>query len=316
MNRSKAPPAGSPRVIYITGTSFSGSTILGALLGQHPQCMCAGELSNWTTYRDSMEVACSCGLNWQECAFWRRTRELWLDESHPGWEAYISLQNRFERIRNIPTLKLQQAMSAFAGYAAATRRIYQILTELSHRQIIVDISKKVGRGQALAQMGGLDLSFIHLVREGRGYLASSIKHMRRRQQRGSQEPPLPILLTRSILEWIVTNRMAERMIATSGLPSLRIRYEDLIADPSCQVDRVARALSLDLDAVQVSLKSSQPVSFGHMWGGNEIRLQGPMHLIADETWKQAISPLMDQIFWVVAGSTSGHYGYARDGSVR
>jgi hypothetical protein len=263
-----------------------------------------------------MEVACSCGLNWQECAFWRRTRELWLAESHPGWEGYISLQNRFERMRSIPTLRLQQQVSAFASYATATRHIYQILSELSHRQIIVDISKKVGRGQALARVGGLDLSFIHLVREGRGYLASSIKHMRRRQQRGSQELPLPILLARSTLEWIVTNRMAERMIARSGLPSLRIRYEDLVADPSRQVDRVAGAFSLDMDAVQVSLKSSQPVSFGHMWGGNEIRLQGPMHLIPDETRKQAISPLTDRIFWMVAGSTSGHYGYARDGSAQ
>lgn len=314
---NRATSMNSSRVIYITGTSFSGSTVLGALLSLHPDSICAGELSNWTLYRESQNVACSCGLNWQECSFWKKAHELWLQENHPGWLAYKRLQLRYERIRNIPFLDLQLRFhqNEFESYATATRRIYQILQQMSQKAIIFDISKKVGRARMLNRIEGLEVGYIHLIREGRGYLTSTIKHMHRQMQRGRRGMPLIRLLIQSSLEWVLTNRMAEKAVADSQRTALRLRYEDFAANPDREIDRIAETFSLDMNAVHDGLRSNGPIHFGHMWGGNEIRLSGPVDLVLDEAWKGHISPSAERLFWALAGRTSQRYGYSREGGV-
>ena len=76
------------KVIYVVGSSFSGSTVLAALLGQHPEVISAGELGNWTRRKKVQHIPCSCGLPWQDCPFWKDVQDRWLAEGHPGLQVY------------------------------------------------------------------------------------------------------------------------------------------------------------------------------------------------------------------------------------
>lgn len=74
------------RVIYIAGTSHSGSTLLDLMLNAHPAILSAGEVLKLNRQlgiknaRKGTHAQCSCGApSLWECRFWsgvdRRTRE-------------------------------------------------------------------------------------------------------------------------------------------------------------------------------------------------------------------------------------------------
>ena len=203
----------------------------------------------------------------------------------------------------------------FESYAEVTRRLYQTLRQVSGKEIIFEISKRVGRAQALDRIGDLDVAFIHLVRDGRCFLVSSFQHkQKKRMQVGMHGKFSTAFLIRTSLEWVLTNRMAEKVIAESKRPALRIRYEDFVVDPIHALNRIAVELSVDLTAVCTGLGSGKPINFGHMGGGNEIRLAGPTFLRLEEPWKQPLPPGANRIFWALASSTARRYGYTRQES--
>lgn len=303
-----------PKLVYIVGTSFAGSTVLGALLGQQPDSICVGELGNWTLRTGSQDQPCSCGVIRRDCPFWVKVKETWLGQEHPGWPAYRSIQQRLERLRTVPFLGLERLLhqSEFVTYADVTRRLYQSLQQVSGKEIIFEISKRVGRAQTLNRIGGLDVAYIHLVRDGRGFLISTLKHKQRKwQQTGKRKESWSSLLIRTSLEWVITNRMAEIVTANSRRPSLRIRYEDFTVDPTRSLEQIADTFSLDLTAVHACLEQSKLIDFGHVGGGNQVRLAGPMIIRLDESWKQQLKPSSGRLFWVLAGGTAKRFGYKR-----
>ncbi len=282
----------SPKVIYIIGASFSGSTILGALLGQQPDSICAGELGNWTLKKGSQDLPCSCGIIRRDCPFWSQVLKTWLGYDHPGWADYRNAQKRFERLRNVPTLGLERLLhpAEFETYAEITRRLYQTLRKVSGKDIIIEISKRVGRAQTLARIGELDVAYIHLVRDGRGFLLSSHRrNQKKMDQDGIYKKLSTAFLIRSSLEWVFTNRMAEKVIAESKRPALRVRYEDFAVDPIHALNRITVTLSVDLSTLCTDIGSGKPINFGHMGGGNKLRLVGPTLLRLEESMETATS---------------------------
>lgn len=57
------------RVLYILGSGFSGSTLLGAFLGSHEKIFNLGEVKNYIQDLSAKNTACSCGQNMTECPF-------------------------------------------------------------------------------------------------------------------------------------------------------------------------------------------------------------------------------------------------------
>jgi hypothetical protein len=299
------------------GSSFSGSTVLGALLGLHPDGICAGELGTWTQRTESQDLLCSCGVIRHDCSFWSQVEATWLGQNHPGWLRYRVIQHRFEQLRGVPFLNLQRLLyrEEFETYADVTRGLYQSLYKVSGKEIIFDISKRVGRAQALNRIAGLEVYYIHLVRDGRGYVVSSLKPKRKWAQTENPKKPSVGFLVWTSLEWVFTNRLAEKIIADSHRPSLRLRYEDLAVDPATALDRISTAFAIDLSSVQDYLESGKLINFGHMGEGNRIRLTGPTALRLDESWKQALPLYAARLFWVLAGATSRRYGYSQPGLI-
>ena len=70
------------RITYVCmpGSPFTGSTLLGLLLNEHPECASIGAATGLIVNVNLSTYACSCGKLFRECEFWNhiaaRTRAL------------------------------------------------------------------------------------------------------------------------------------------------------------------------------------------------------------------------------------------------
>jgi hypothetical protein len=70
------------RSLYITSSSYSGSTLLSFLLNTHPEIFTVGEMDGWN-YGEDETFECSCGRILCECPFFRRVARAFADEGLP-----------------------------------------------------------------------------------------------------------------------------------------------------------------------------------------------------------------------------------------
>jgi hypothetical protein len=63
------------RILFILGLGRSGSTLLGSLLGSHPEVVNTGELLRLEEAITTPGAKCSCGLPMMECGDWWRLME-------------------------------------------------------------------------------------------------------------------------------------------------------------------------------------------------------------------------------------------------
>ncbi len=299
---------GALKVLYIGGTSFSGSTFLGAALSQHPQLFLAGELIGFVRHHPRTHK-CSCGRLYHECSFWQETLQTWQRKTSLSLEDYRTLCDRYERIRAYPSL-LSPGLpkeAAFRQYAAASRAFLQVLSELSQSSVIVDISKYPTRALALSR-AGIDVVFVHLVKNGLAYLDSNTRRLYVRHYEDNPWWPRWRFWVRSALEWDLINLLA--MDVSRRLPGLRLRYEDYITDPAAAFARIGQRLEVDdLADYGDRLRRGAEIHFGHALGGNLIRLRGPARLSPNSSWRSRITPTQRAIYCLLAGWLGKRYGY-------
>ena len=86
MAHPSAPDGQRIRYVCMPGSPFTGSTLLGLLLNEHPQLASIGAATGLIRTVDLSTYACSCGKLFRECEFWAyvatRTRELGPSRQH------------------------------------------------------------------------------------------------------------------------------------------------------------------------------------------------------------------------------------------
>ena len=107
--------------------------------------------------------------------------------------------------------------------------------------------------------------------------------------------------------WVLSQLPAEDCV--------QIRYEDLAADPAGTLDRIGRAIDLDLSGVADAIASGRPLTAGHTAGGNRMRMSKEIRLRPDFDWKRQLPAQHRKRFWRLAGWLARRYGYRPDGSV-
>jgi len=134
------------KVIYITSTSFSGSTILGFIIGTSSSVFNGGELKYF--FNENLNEPCSCGKNFKECDFWQKIRE-----------------------------KCQYIIDDYnSSEYELFKSIYEEASKITDVEYILDVSKDLPRLEALSKISGLDLHVIYLIRDLRGSVNSFMKH--------------------------------------------------------------------------------------------------------------------------------------------
>lgn len=273
------------RLVYITGYGRSGSTILDILLGSHDQVVGVGELGYlFRLYRDR-EERCSCGESLARCPFWSHVFDeaLGPDALH-RLDSLESIRERVEGWtafwRLIHPGRLKQVGKSYIQF---TGSLVHAIFRITGNAYLLDSTKGsypfAWRALALQRLCGLDVRVIHLVRDGRGVMASKIKGDNRAMRRGRLSRNRAAGF-RALFGWLSANAFS--FITGLWLPSghyLLVRYEEMIRHPERELRRIGLFLGLDMSTIIETIGRNGAFPNGHRMAGNrmaaekEIRLQ-------------------------------------------
>ncbi|HEX4954131.1 MAG TPA: sulfotransferase [Thermoanaerobaculia bacterium] len=303
------------RVIYLAGAGRSGSTWLDTVLGAHPQVVAVGELSKLIPNGWLGAEYCACGKRAPDCPFWTEVRERWLPAAPSSHLATLHAEQlAFERSRHWGRLLAERRSPSrrFERYREAMLGLYRAVAESAGRPVVVDSSKTPLRALALAGTPGLDLVVVHLVRDARGVAWSYRKSFARDEQAGIQHDIAPQGAGRTALAWILVNLQTEwlRRLLPEGA-SLRLRYEELMRAPGCELGRLGNLAGLDLGGVAAALERGQELPVGHTIAGNLLRMKGSVRLAPDFAWTSRLPPRERAKVERLAGWMLAAYGYPR-----
>lgn len=296
-----------PRVLYITGWMRSGSTMLGNVLGELPGVLHIGELHY--LWRNGVLGAgtnstCGCGADLTECSIWSAV----LDDNgtaHPDaarrmvTQQKTFLRTRFTR-RRLAEWRRGRVAPEVEEATARTAAIYRTLADHGAKRLIVDGSKYPAEAAALLGREDLDVRVLHMVRDPR---ATAFSYKRAKDYIDPMSPE------RSSGYWTAFNVASELLGRAAPNRYLRVRHEDLCANPRATLATVLRFAGLDDeppvdDAGRVSLRENHTVT------GNPDRLaKGDTVIRADERWRTGLSSREIAAATATALPMLARYGY-------
>jgi hypothetical protein len=302
------------RVLFLGGLGRSGTTLLERILGELPGVHALGELVHlWQ--RDVLDdERCGCGERFSDCDFWQRVGA----EAYGGWRPelarrVLALRSTVERTRYVPALAAPRLRAArgrlVREYAEVYRRIYAAAARVSGADVVVDSSKHAALAFCLRWCPDLDLRVVHVVRDSRGVAYSWTKHRGRPEADGSEMTRYPP--ARSALLWNAHNA-AFGLLERLGVPVLRIRYEEFVADPVAGTQALCdfAGVAPPDGALRFLGPSSAFLSTGHSAAGNPMRFTtGRIELRRDDAWRSALPATQRHLVSALTAPLLGAYGY-------
>lgn len=309
---STEPGDHRPHIIYLGGFGRSGSTLLERVLGGIPGWVNVGELVDLPRSVYVHRERCGCGEPFLECPFWSSVGKHAYG-AEPGWtdaqmERLAQLRLAVARQRTLPRLlalargrtKDTELAAQVREYQTGYGEIYRAVAAVSGCDVIVDASKGPAHGLALGvTLPGttgerhFDFSMVNLVRDPRGVAYSWSRRQQDRPHAGhgsttGSTAMWRISPQRSAVQWAALQSEMLAISQAGGIKSVRLRYEDLVADPQRAVADLAARLGVRLgpDALAHVNAHSVRLESSHGLSGNPGRFSsGTMQLRADEEWK-------------------------------
>ncbi len=299
---------GSCELAYVAGYGRSGSTLLDLLLGNHPECFGAGEVT-WLFDHYEQGQPCSCGERLPACPFWR--------------EVFGLLESRLGTLE--PAAAARVTRRAEAGvlpgsrladrYGRLWRATFDAIKQVSGARVVVDSSKSTRKCmQRLSLLGSRvapgRLAVIHLVRDPRGVLWS-IRRGSNRALEAGRDPRIPGGACRGLLGWSVANALTDVIAYARDLPLCRVRYEELVSEPLSTLARLGSVIGLDVGSRMEHLLGGAPLSPGHGVSGNRMRRGGATRLVLkpDVEWRTLL-PRQARLLALCAWPLLLRYEYA------
>ena len=260
------------RVLYLAGSGRSGSTLVTTVLGQYDGVFAAGELRYLWQRGELENRPCGCGRPLRDCPLWREVRRDLPTDRAAAIAA--GLRGRL-RMRGLPALlrrhrRGRRPVPAHPDDAALTD-LYAAVARHTGARVVVDSSKLPPYGALLGALPGIELRVLHLVRDPR---ATAFSWRRRRGLDGDTDPELmsrpPVW--KAALLWLVWNTVTVRLWG-GGAPEsyLRVRYEDLTADPEATLRRIAGFAGVDADSGPFTGPATVRLVPTHSVAGNPSR---------------------------------------------
>ncbi len=247
------------KIIYIAGNGHSGSTLLDIIIGSSPDIFSSGELTFIT--RDTiLREYCSCGDKISNCEVWSEIMKRWLAKSSISLDQYKKLRLKFERSKTtLSALKNSISPSnQFLEYCDSTRILFEAISDVTGKKVIVDSSKSPQRIPVLKRVANLNV--LHICRNVKGVLNSAKKTLKKNIEAGIEADVAPRRTWKTFTEWVFVNFVTE--LFCIGVKSKKVFYEKYINDPS------------SLEALDENIKiDSNLFSTDHMIAGNSLRLK-------------------------------------------
>jgi hypothetical protein len=273
------------KILYIVGFPRSGSTLLDGLIAANAGLLSAGEVRRVWERGLIGDQLCGCGQPFSSCPFWTRV----IDEAFGGpggvdaaamASAVNSLDGRRARWGEVARRVLGNGSRR--DFDRTLLRLYQSIRDVSGAPAIVDSSKDSTYALLLSTITGLEVEIVHLVRDSRA-VAFSWQRRRRRPEIVDREEYMPLIRPAGAAAgWSARNVSAEALRRFSSR-YVRLRYEDLTADPEAALREV-------LGGLRVGASRNGSEALHHTVSGNPMRLaDGPLEVRPDVEWMSAMS---------------------------
>jgi hypothetical protein len=303
------------RVLFLGGLGRSGTTLLERLLGQLPGVSPLGEVVHlWQ--RDLVDdERCGCGDRFSGCGFWQKVGV----EAFGGWDAVdpqrvTELAAAVERTRHIPRLALGRKPDGLDEYADYYSKVYAAAATVTGATAVVDSSKHSALAYCLRHAKDIDLRVVHVVRDSRGVAYSWTKKVMRPEAE-TDEQMTRYSPSRSALLWNAHNA-SFGLLGRLGVPVLRVRYEELLADPVSTLRELARFADLPEAAQEMSFLRAAGDGYvadlgpSHSAAGNPMRFTiGTVPLRRDEAWRRSLPKGQRRLVGALTAPLLSAYGY-------
>lgn len=308
-------------VLFIGGNGRSGSTLVERLLDQIPGFVAVGETCHLVQRGLIEDMLCGCGETFGSCEMWQAVGK----ELYGGWdqidpEELHRLQMIGERTRYVPRNLLVRSL----GRASEDQqrwfdhlgRFYRAIADVTGADVIIDSSKHLSTASAIANVPSVDLRALHLIRDSRGVARAWTKQVVRPEITGTTaympqyHPILPAW------RWMTDNTGFE-ILDGVGVDRLRMRYEDILADPIPSLREIVRFARPGNPEADLSFITDRVVDLAepsHSVAGNPMRFtHGEITLRTDEEWKTALSPAHKALVTTVTAPLLARYNYLERG---
>ena len=303
-------------VLFVAGMPRSGSTLLELMLGQLPGHCDVGELFYMWSGGLLRDQRCACGERFLQCPFWSEVGE----RAFGGWDTALAhevaaLQQRVDRTPRLLLLALGRLAPAHRRavrrYLWLIRQVYRAVLQVSGALVVVDSTKRPSTAFLLAGDPEVRLRVVHVVRDPRGVLNSWSRQVALPKDAGPRAHLKVRPMRQVVRRWLTVNSMFE-WLRRRGVPTERIRYEDLTVRPAEVMRRVV-ALSPPAsdDALGFLRPDGTVESFhSHAATGGRIRFsEGPIQLRLDEAWRTELPARKQRLTRVLCGVLMRRYGY-------
>jgi hypothetical protein len=209
------------RVLYISGSGRSGTTIMARLLGEIEGFLNVGEASRYFYYAPLRRrgIPCGCGLPVAECPFWKDILPM-VPEDLPV------VGEKLLRMRRFLTLWRQNGGGNVTNEERrildTTATVYREIVRKSGCEIVVDSSKHPANALLLSLIPEIDLSVVHVVRDPRRVVESWTK----------KKEYLPAHPTGKVLMWWWSYNILSEMLKSRAMNYQLVLYEDFVRDPA------------------------------------------------------------------------------------
>ena len=309
---------GRVRVLYVGGLGRSGSTLIERLIGQLPGVCPVGELVHLWERGITEGERCGCGQPFRQCPFWQQVGQA----AFGGWDEIdlgriAALRGQLDRNRFIPALAgrkprpgLRPDLDEYTSYYA---RLYAAIAEVSGCELVIDSSKHPSLAHCLRWQPDVDLRVLHVIRDSRAVAYSWSRQVRRPDSDGES------YMTRyspavAAGQWNIQNS-AFHLLARLGTPTMRLKYEDVVADPREALHRLASFAGLPAQASYPFLSTDGISSWAELGGahtvsGNPMRFAtGKIPIRGDERWRSAMAKADKRAVTALTLPLLAGYGY-------
>jgi hypothetical protein len=229
------------KIVVISGSGRTGSTLLSLLLSQHRDVFNLGQLRDlWSAWR--ADAPCSCGHRLRACPVYGvALKRLFGAEADGGTEAMRQAMQAFfaDAGRTADWNDASRLAALGANHAATLDRLgalIDVLAELTGAKAFVDASKSPEMALALSLAPGTQVEVLNLARDPRAVARSW------QARRGSLGAAFKYARV-----WARRQRVLGRWAGSLGGRFKTLRYEDFTAAPRSEVEAAAAWAGLPLE---------------------------------------------------------------------
>lgn len=175
--------------------------------------------------------------------------------------------------------------------------LYEAVRQAHGTPVVVDSTKNPGRLKGLYMADPAGLRALHLVRDGRAVCYSRMKRE-------------DLSMAESARIWkSEQSKQLSVMKTMDSTTIMRVRYEDICAEPEAELGRICEWLRLPFSPGMLELDRERLER--HSVGGNPMRFRsGKQRIQLDARWRDELSTADLVTFQRIAGKVNQRYGYA------